>query len=127
MSRTTLGLSTLARIANRRRPGTTSRKSSIRLPARSADLVRQAGHVAARPRQACDEAVSNRIARYREDDRNDRRRSLCRDDGRSPLGYATSTLSRTNSVHDLGEALVAALRPAILDRDITPFGPAAFA
>ena len=36
-SRTPMELPILAMIANRRRPGTTSRKSSSRLPARSAD------------------------------------------------------------------------------------------
>ena len=50
-------------------------------------LVRQTGDIAARPRQTGDQPVSNRISRYREDDRDDRCRLLCCEDRWSALRY----------------------------------------
>ena len=60
-------------------------------------LDRQAGDVAARSRQARDEAGADRVPRHREHDRDDRCRLLCRDDVAVPDVTMTSTLSRTNS------------------------------
>ena len=43
-------------------------------------LHRQAGDVAARSRQTCDQAAADRVARHRKDDRDDRCRLLCCED-----------------------------------------------
>ena len=113
-------------IANRRRPGTTSRKSSSRLPARSVCLDRQSSDVAARPRQTCDQAAADRVDRQCKDDGDDRCRLLYCGDG----GFRRDDdvdLQPDELGRDLGVALGAALRPAILDRDGAALDPAEFA
>src|SRR5215831_16472771 len=110
-------------IANRRRPGTTSRKSSSRLAARSAawfdrpvTLPPGRARLATRPVPRRD----------REDDRDNRCRLLCRDDGGSrrdnDIDLQTDELGR-----NLGVALAASLRPPILDRDAATLDPTKFA
>ena len=114
-------------IANRRRPGTTSRKSSSRLPARSVAWSRQAGDVAARSRQTRDQAGADRVSRRREDDRDDRCRLLCREDRRGSRRDNDIDLETDELGGDLSGALAAALRPAILDRDGATLDPTEFA
>ena len=88
-------------------------------------LDRQASDVAARSRETCDEAGTNRVPRQREHDRNDRCHLLCcgdcgcrRDDD---IDFQLDELGR-----DLGVALTASLRPAILDRDSATLDPSEF-
>ena len=57
MSSTEAGLSTLAMTANRRKPGNDFAQQFESLAARSDSLQRQTGDVAARPREAGDEAA----------------------------------------------------------------------
>ena len=66
------------------------------LAAASRSPGRQAGDVAARPRQARDQPLRPG-RRHREDDRDDRCRLLCRETAAVPAVTMTSTLSRTNS------------------------------
>ena len=89
-------------------------------------LDRQAGHVAARPRQARDQALPTGSPDDREDDRDDRCRLLCRRDGASYRDDDVD-LEPDELGGDLGEALVASLRPAIFDRDGATLDPAEFA
>jgi hypothetical protein len=89
-------------------------------------LNRQAGDVAAWPRQGHDEAAADRVSRYREDDWDDACRLLYRGDGNSlrenDIDFQLDKLGR-----NLGVTFVASLRPAILDRDGAAFDPTAFA
>ena len=85
-------------------------------------LQRQAGDVAARPRQTGDGAGAERVRRQREHDRDGRCRLRCggecisaRDDD---IDLEPDELGR-----DLGEALGATLPPAILDGDGTSIDP----
>ena len=113
-------------IANRRRPGSTSRKSSIRLPARSVDWIDRPvtlppgrARIATKPLPTGSTASANTIgivevacfaagtaASHRDDD----------------IDLEPDELGR-----DLGEALAASLCPAILDRDGAALDPAEFA
>ena len=113
-------------IANRRRPGTTSRKSSSRLPARSVDWYRQASDVAARPRQTRDEAGANRV-RYSAKTIGMTDVACFAARTALPPVTMTSTFSRTNSAAISAIALAASLRPAILDRDGAALDPTEFA
>src|SRR5215475_10966132 len=79
------------------------------------------------PREAGDEAVRNRVACNGEHDRNDRGRLFGGEHCRRSLRDYDMDLEPHEFSHDLSEALVAPSRPAILDRDIAAFGPAAFA
>jgi glycine/D-amino acid oxidase-like deaminating enzyme len=88
---------------------------------------RQAGDIAARPRQGSDQASANRVPRRREDDRNDRCRLLCRDDCCGPRCDDDTDLEPDELGRDFGEALAASICPAILDRDGATFEPAEFA
>ena len=90
-------------------------------------LDRQAGDVAARSRQTRDQAGADRVPRRREDDRDDRCRLLCRDDCRGSRRDNDIDLEPDELGRDLGEALAASLRPAILDRDGAALDPAEFA
>src|SRR5215472_13442878 len=112
ISSTTAGPLTLPKITNRRRPGTISRKSSSRLAATSVCWI--------------DRPVTLPPGRANDD----------RDDGCRLLGsYDCLSRRRDNDVdfapdklgRDLGEALAASLRPAILDRDGATLDPAKFA
>jgi len=90
-------------------------------------LDRQTGDVAARSRQTRDEAGADRVPRRRNDDRDDGCRLLGSYDCLSrrrdnDVDFASDKLGR-----DLGEALAASLRPAILDRDGATLDPAKFA
>src|SRR6266699_995827 len=85
-------------------------------------LVCQAGDVAPRSRETCDETRAKRVVRHREDDRDHRCRPLYCNDRASrrdnDIDLKLDELSR-----DLGEALAAPLCPAILDRDIATLDP----
>jgi hypothetical protein len=84
--------------------------------------LRQGSDVAARSRQARDQADPNRVVRQSKDDRDTRCRLLGRDDRAS---------SRDNYIDvapdefgcDLGKPLAAALCPAIFDRKATYLQP----
>ena len=114
-------------IANRRRPGTTSRKSSSRLPARSGAWIDRPvtlppgrARLATRPLPTGSPAIAKTIgmtevACFAAIDR----RGPARDDD---IDLEPDELGR-----DLGEALAASLRPAILDRDGATLDPAEFA
>ena len=113
-------------IANRRRLGTTSRKSSSRLPARSVDWIDRPvtlppgrARLATRPVPTGSSAVAKTIgmtdvACFAASDRGSRRDN--------DIDLEPDELGR-----DLGEALAASLRPAILDRDGAALDPAEFA
>src|SRR5437899_9951998 len=86
-------------------------------------LTRSAG---AWSRRTCDQAPANRVQRQHKDNRDDRCRLLCRwnrDTSRNnDIDVEPNELGR-----DLGVALGAALRPAILDRDGATLDPTEFA
>src|SRR5262249_30288449 len=89
-------------------------------------LERKSGSIAARPRQTCDQAGADRVPGH-ENDGDDRRRLLGGHDSDSrrcdnDINPAPDELGR-----DLGEALVAPLRPTILDRDGATIDPTEFA
>ena len=127
MSNTEAGLPTLAMIANRRRPGTTSRRNSSFLPASIRYLVRQTGDVAARSRQTRDQAGPDRVRRRREHDRDDRCRLLCREGWRGCHRDNDIDLEPDELGRDFGVALIAALCPAILNREVATLDPTEFA
>src|SRR5262249_31478786 len=85
---------------------------------------RQAGDVATRPRQARDQTGSNRLARYCENYRDDRRRLLGNHDCGSRRRDNDINLAPDELGRDLGEALVASFPPAILDRAGATLAPA---
>ena len=68
-------------IANRRRRRTTSRKTSDSPAGKIGPLDRQSSDVAARSRQTCDQAATDRVQRQHKENRNDRRRLLRRWNG----------------------------------------------
>ena len=76
--------------------------------------------------RARDQAAADRVARQREHDRDDRCRLLCRED-RGSRRDDDIDLEPDELGRDLGEALAASLRPAILDRDGAALDPAEFA
>ena len=86
-------------------------------------MQRQASGIAARSRQGLDQSGADRVSQRREHDRDDRRRLLRCKGGRG--------CRRDNDIHlppdelgrDLGEALIASLRPANLDRDSAALYP----
>jgi hypothetical protein len=80
-------------------------------------LVRQTGDVAARSRQTSDQAGPDRVRHRREHDRDDRCRMLCREGCRGCHRDNDIDLEPGKLGRDLGEAFLASLRPAILDRD----------
>ena len=91
-----LALPPLASVAIRRRPGTTSRKSSSPLAGNIGLLQRQAGNVASRSGQARNQAAANRVSATANTigiaD------VACFTAGTAPPAVTmTSTLSRTNS------------------------------
>src|SRR5258708_14279831 len=87
-------------------------------------LVRQPGDVAARSRKTGDQASACRVPRRREYDRNDRCRFLYRKGWNGFPRDNDIDLEPDEFGRDLGEALAAALRPAILDRDGATLYPA---
>jgi hypothetical protein len=90
-------------------------------------LHREARHVAAGPRQTRNEACPERIRCCSEDDRYDRCRLLCRDDHWVGIRDDDIDLEPNQLGGELGGAVAASLRPAILDRKVTPLNPAEFA
>src|SRR5262249_55201806 len=90
-------------------------------------LVRQAGDVAVRSRQAGDQAGADRVPSRRENDGDDRRRLL----GSQDHGSARRDNNINLALDELGGNLSgtggSTLRPAILDRDRTTLNPAEFA
>ena len=118
---------TLAMIANRRRPGTTSRKSSSRLPARSVCWIDRPvtlppgrARLATRPVPTGSPATAKTIGMT---------------DVACFAAMTGAVAIRDNDIdlqpdelgRDLGVALGASLRPAILDRDGATLDPAEFA
>src|SRR6516225_6579852 len=101
--------------AKRRRWGTISRKSSRRLPATS--VCWSDRPVTLPPGRAREAVWPDRISDHREHDRDDRRRLPCRDDGWCSIGDNDIDLEPAELCRNLGEALAASLRPAILDSD----------
>jgi hypothetical protein len=97
------------------------------LPTRSGILVRQADDVAARSRQAGDQAGADRVSSRREHNRNDRRRLLGSQDHASARRDNNNNPALDELGRNLSGALAATLRPAILDRDSTTLDPAEFA
>src|SRR5215831_1092285 len=89
-------------------------------------LDRQAGDIAARSRQARHHAASNGVRPQGEDDRDHRRRLLCRRGGVSSCENDVD-LEADEFGRDLAETLSAPLRPAILDYDVTPLDPSELA
>ena len=116
----------MAMIANRRRLGMTSRKSSSSLANGISALDRQTGGITARSCQTRDEAAANRVPYIREHDRDDRCRLLRRKNIFGPPGNNNIHFLLHELGNDLGGALAAALCPAKLDRDRTTFDPAEF-
>jgi hypothetical protein len=90
-------------------------------------LERKAGNVAARSGQIGDETVVNRIGRQGKDNRDDWCRLLCCDGGHSSRRDNDLDLESDKLGRDLGGALAASLRPAIVDRDRATLDPAKFA
>ncbi len=88
-------------------------------------LKGQSGDVTARSRQTCDQAHANRIVHQCEDDGHCRRRLLC-GERRVSAGDNDVHLEPRQLGGQLRRALGASLRPAILDRDGAPVGPAEF-
>src|SRR5258707_495370 len=87
-------------------------------------LVRQPGDVAARSRKTDDQASAGRLPRRREYNRNDRCCLLYRKGWNGSPSDNDIDLEADKLGRDLGEALAAALRPAILDRDGATLYPA---
>src|SRR5262249_2057861 len=87
---------------------------------------REAGDVAARSRKATNKAGANRIPHYRGDDRDNPCRLLCCNDRWGRIRDNDVDLELDELGRDLGEALAAALRPAILDSDGAALGPPEF-
>ena len=127
MSNAEAGLPTLAMIANRRRPGTTSRRTSEFLATSIRYLVRQAGDVAARSRQTRDQSGPDRVRRRHENDRNDRCRLLCREGCGGCHCDNDIDLEPDELGRDFCVALIAALCPAILNREVATVDPSEFA
>jgi hypothetical protein len=90
-------------------------------------LDRQAGDVPARPRQTGNQVRADRVARRRKHDRDHRRRLPGRDHGRGSPGDNDVDLEPDKFGRDLGEALVAPVRPAIFDRERATLHPAELA
>src|SRR5262245_24027613 len=111
----TIGLVSLINTANRRRLGTTSRKTSTRLLAR---------YVATRPRQACDEPAAHRVASDRKHDRDDRRHSLRCDCCRCCASDDDTDLMSDQLVSERAQKL--RVHPTVFDFDGTSLDPAEF-
>src|SRR5262249_32778582 len=123
MSSTLAGLPALPIIANRRRPGTASRRISRRLAPRSAAwLDRPVRLPPGRARLATRPVATG--SPVSEDDWDDRGRLPCREDRLGPIRHNHIDLEPDELGCDLGGAFIATLRPAILDRDIPPLAPA---
>src|SRR5215472_13704896 len=113
-------------IANRRRPGTTSRKSSSRLAARSAAwfdrpvmLPPGRARLATRPVPSGSVATANTIGMTEV--------ACFAATTEAPAVTMRSTFSRNELGCDLGVALVASFCPPILDRHVATLNPAEFA
>jgi hypothetical protein len=76
-------------------------------------------------REARDQATTNRVSRYSEDDWDDRCRLLCCEDCESESDNDID-LESDELGCDLGVALAAAIRPANLDRDGATLDPTQF-
>jgi len=116
-----------AKIANRRRAGTTSRKSSSRLIAKSVCWNDRPVILPPRWRQTHDKASADRVS-LREDNRDDDRCRLlsCENTYGSP-GYNDIDFLPDELSNDLGCALAASLRPSNLDPGGPTLDPAEFA
>jgi hypothetical protein len=112
-------------IANRRTPGATSRKFES-LANQIGVLQRQAGDVATWSRQGSDQTGAERVVRHWEDNRDDRCRLLCREDGCDARRDDDIDLEPDELGRDLGVSFGASLGPAIRDRKVAIFGPTEF-
>src|SRR5262249_46155105 len=90
-------------------------------------LQREAGGVAARPRQGRDHSRTDRVSHRREHDRDDRCRLLCRNSRRGCRRDDDIYLQPDEFGRSLGEALVPSVRPPILDGDGAALNPAKIA
>jgi hypothetical protein len=96
------------------------------LARKSGRRERQAGDVAARPRQTGDEATAKRVRHCREHDRDDRGR-LFRCERRRSRRHNDIDLEPDKLGGDVRETLGASLRPTNLNRDGASLDPAKFA
>src|SRR5262249_12853575 len=90
-------------------------------------LERQTGDVATRSRQTRDQAGADRVPRRRENNGDDRRRLFGSHDSGSRRCDNDINLALDEFGGDLGGALVASLRPSILDCDGATIDPTEFA
>ena len=121
-----IGLLTLAKKASLAEAGNNLTQQFKSLAGKVGCQDRQAGDVAARPRKAGDDAGGNRVAHDRGHDRDDRCRLFCRNNRWCGIRDDDVHLEPDKLGRDLGEALTAALRPAIFDREIAALDPAEF-
>jgi ParB-like chromosome segregation protein Spo0J len=89
-------------------------------------LERQAGDVSAGPRKRCDEASADRVSRRGEYNRNCCCGPLCSGGCRVRVGNYNSHLEPDEFGGDLGDALVASVCPAVLNRYRSTFDPTEF-
>ena len=82
--------------------------------------VRQAGDVAARPRQRSNQPAADWVSRGREDNRDHRCRRLCRDRCLGSAGENDIDLEPDELGRDLGKALGASLPPAVSIATVRP-------
>src|SRR5215472_4641367 len=90
-------------------------------------LTRQSRDIAARSRQARDDAGADWIASRREHDRNDRRCLFCRKGWWSVVSKDDIDVHPNEIVCEPGQTLVASFGPTVFDRKIAAFDPAQFA
>src|SRR5215469_11772612 len=112
-------------MASRRSSETTSRRSSIRLPA-SGCLKREAGDLAARLGQTGDQPTTDRIDPDRKDNW-DRRGRLAHGRHGAAHGDNNIDIGADEFGRDFGVALSAPLRPTIFDGDGPVLDPTEFA
>src|SRR5262249_62348140 len=89
-------------------------------------LIRQTSDVAARSRQTLHQASPDRVPRSPEHDRDDRCRLLCREGGRGSHRDNDINLEPDELGRGFRVALIAALSPALLNREVATIDPSEF-